>query len=131
MIMSNREWIWVFHRGVIYPFLLCPTTHDLLLLLFYTTVSLDFGSCLISELTTHSPRMVNNPYYALAPDLTRCYCAYGMQGMPHYVTCIISNSRQIIFSFITNLMSICQRSCISIILFTHRMLFNYQVTGRK
>ena len=46
--------------GGICPTLLHPNTRDLFLLLFYTTVSLDFGRCPISELTTYSPRMVNN-----------------------------------------------------------------------
>ena len=49
-----------FTLGGICPILLHPNTRDLLLLLFYTTVSLDFGRCPIFELTTHSPRMVNN-----------------------------------------------------------------------
>ena len=49
--------------------LLHPNTHDLLLLLFYTTVSLDFGRCPIFELITHSPRMMNNS--TIHPHLTR------------------------------------------------------------
>ena len=44
----------------IFLILLHPNTHDLFLLLFYTTVSLDFGCYPISELTTHSLRMGNN-----------------------------------------------------------------------
>ena len=54
--------IWVFHPGGggICPFLFHPNTRDLLLLLFYPTVSLNFGRCPISLLTTHSPRMMNN-----------------------------------------------------------------------
>ena len=51
------------------PILLHPNTCDLLLLLCYTTVSLDFGRCPISELTTHSPRMVNNS--TMHPHQTR------------------------------------------------------------
>ena len=61
-ICLTKNKIWVFHpvgRGIC-PILLYPNTRDLLLLLFYTTVSLDFERCLISELTTPSPRMVNN-----------------------------------------------------------------------
>ena len=42
------------------PYLASPNTRRLPVLLFYTTVCLDFGRCPISELTTHSPRMVNN-----------------------------------------------------------------------
>ena len=67
----------------------------------------DFGRCPIFELTTHSPRIVNNHYHAHTLDSTRCYCAYEMQlchFMPYYVTCImratcnISKSWIIIFS---------------------------------
>ena len=50
--------------------MLCSNTRDLYLLFFYTTVSLDFGRGPISELTTHSPRMVNNNI--MHPHPTRC-----------------------------------------------------------
>ena len=56
--------------GGIYPILLHPNTCDIYLLLFYTTVSLDFGCGPISELTTHSPTMVNNS--TMHPHRTRC-----------------------------------------------------------
>ena len=71
-ICLTKNKIWVFHPGRggrgggggggggICPILLHPNTRDLLLLLFYQTVSLNFGCCPISELTTYSPRMVNN-----------------------------------------------------------------------
>ena len=70
-ICLTENKIWVFHpRGGICPILLHLNTLDLVLLLFYTTVSLSFGRCPISKLTTHSPRMVNNQYHAHTPDLT-------------------------------------------------------------
>ena len=47
-------------EGWIYPILLHPNTQNLLLLLFYTTTGINFGRCPIYELTTNSPRMVNN-----------------------------------------------------------------------
>ena len=58
-----------FTLGGIYPILLHPNTRNLLLLLSYTTMSLDFGRCPISELTTHSPTMMNNS--TMHPYLTR------------------------------------------------------------
>ena len=54
----------------IYPILLYPNTRNLYLLLFHTTVSLDFRYCLISELIIQSPRMVNNSTMHSHP--TRC-----------------------------------------------------------
>ena len=89
-------------------------------------MSLDFGRCPISKFTTHSPRMVNNPYYAPTPDLTRCYRAYGVQVCHIMLHISFPIHGKQFFSFITNLMSICQRACINIILFTHRMKFNHQ-----
>ena len=96
-IRLTKNKIWVFHPGGgggggIYPILLHPHTRDLVLLLFYTTVSLDFGRCPISELTTHSPRMVNNQYHAHTPDSTLCGRAYEMQScnfMQCHGTCTI------------------------------------------
>ena len=79
-ICLTEKKIWVFHTGGICLILLHPNTRDLVLLLFYTTVSLDFGRCFISELTTHSPRMVNNQHHAHILDSTRCDRAYKMQS---------------------------------------------------
>ena len=62
-------------------------THDLVLLLFYTIVSLDFGRCPISELTTHSPRMVNSQHHAHTPDSTRCDRVYEMQSC--HISCYV------------------------------------------
>ena len=55
--------------GWIYPILLHPNTRDLYLLLFYIVTSLNFERGPISELTTHSPRMVNNS--SMHPHPTR------------------------------------------------------------
>ena len=71
------------------PILLHPNTRDLVLLLFYTTVSLDFGRCPISELTTHSPRVVNSSSMQPPPtqgDVTvhmKCNHAISCYVMPH------------------------------------------------
>ena len=86
-ICLTENKIWVFHlEGGICPILLHPNTHALVLLLFYTTMSLDFGRCPISKLTTHSPRMVKNQHHAHTPDSTRCDCAYEMQSC-HFIQC--------------------------------------------
>ena len=85
-ICLTKNKIWVFHPGGICPILLHPNTCDLLLLLFYTTVSLDFGRYPISELTTHSPRMGNDQYHAHTPDLKRCDRVYEMQSC-HFMLC--------------------------------------------
>ena len=87
-ICLTKNKIWVISpwgRGIC-PILLHPNTHDLVLLLFYTTVSLDFRRCPISELTTHSPRMVNNQHHAHTPDSTQCDRAYEMQSC-HFMWC--------------------------------------------
>ena len=86
------------------PIFLHLNTHDLLLLLCYTTVSLNFGRCPISELTTHSPRMVNNSTMHPHPtrrDVTvhmKCNHAISCDVMLHaphvsYVQPIISHRR--------------------------------------
>ena len=97
--MSNREWIWVFHPGGgggggggggDLPHLAMPNTRDLLLLLFYPTVSLDFERCPISELTTLSLRMVNQPslctHTRLKRDVTvQMECKYAILSyMNHF-----------------------------------------------
>ena len=106
-ICLTENKIWVFHprRGSAPS---CFTqTRDLLLLLIYTTVSFDFGRCPISELTTHSPRMVNDQYHEHTPNSTQCDRAYEMQSC-HFMlchtictirdTCNISKTWIIIFS---------------------------------
>ena len=104
-LIKNK--IWVFHLGGgggggICPILLHPNTRDLVLLLSYTTASLDFERCPISVLTTHSPRMVNNQHHAHAhtPDSTLCDHAYEMQScnfMLCHATCNIYKFQIIIF----------------------------------
>ena len=107
-ICLTKNKIWFFHywggggggEGGICPIFLQPNRRDLVLLLFYTTVSLDFGRCPIFELTTHSPRMVNNQHRAHTPDSTRCNRAYEMQScqlMRCHATCNIHKFRIIIF----------------------------------
>ena len=90
-ICLTKNKIWVFHhRGQSVPTYSTQNTLDLLSLLFYTTVSLDFGHCPISELTTHSLRMVNNS--TMHPHPTRCDRAYEMQScyfMLCHATCTI------------------------------------------
>ena len=93
-IYLTKNKIWVFHLGgggggggEVCPILLHLNTCDLVLLLFYTTVSLDFGRCPIFELTTHSLRIVNNQHHAHIPDLTRCGRAYEMQ-LCHFMLCM-------------------------------------------
>ena len=86
-ISLTKNKIWVFHPvGESAPSCFTPNTRDLVLLLFYTIVSLDFGCCPISELTTHSPSMVNNQHHAHTPDLTQCDHAYEMQSC-HFMIC--------------------------------------------
>ena len=100
-ICLTENKIWVFDPRGICPILLHSNTRDLVLLLFYTTLSLDFGSCPISELTIHSPRMVNNQHHAHTPDSTRCDHAYEMQSchfMLCHAICNIYKFRIIIFS---------------------------------
>ena len=73
-----------FHpRGLVVPFLLCPTH----IIYIYTTVSLDFGRCPISELTTHSPRMENNS--TMNPHPTRRDVTVHMKCMMpmHFPSC--------------------------------------------
>ena len=88
-ICLTKNKFWVFHSGWggICPILLHPNTRDLLLLLFYTTMSLDFGRCPISELTIHSPRMVNNS--TMHPHPTRRNVTVNMKCMMpmHFPSC--------------------------------------------
>ena len=57
---------------------------NLYLLLLYTTVSLDFGRCPISELTIHSPRIMNNS--TMHPHPTRCHVTVHMK-CNHVISC--------------------------------------------
>ena len=63
-------------RGGIYPFLLCPT-HVFFMLCNHKT---HFGRCPITELTTHSPRMMNDHNHTHTPNTMRCPRAYAMQN---------------------------------------------------
>ena len=91
LVSTNELGIWE-HMGqrsnslLIYLILLCPNTHDLYLLLFYTTVSLNFVRGPISELTTHSPRMVNNS--TIHPHPTRRNVTLHMK-CNHTISCYI------------------------------------------
>ena len=85
VIMSNCMWIWVFHpggRGDL-PHLATSNTRDLLLLLFYTTVTIDFGRCPISELIAHSPRMVNQPSLCTHTQLNAMLLCIWNASMPY------------------------------------------------
>ena len=61
-----------FTRGGIYPFLLCPT-HVLFILCNHET---HFGRCPITELTTHSLRMMNDHNHSHTPNTMQCPRAY-------------------------------------------------------
>ena len=91
-ICLTENKIWVFHpRGEPAQSCFTQNTRDLVLLLFYTTASLDFG-CPIFEPTTYSPRMVNNQHHAHTPDSMRCDHAYERKSyyfMRCHATCTI------------------------------------------
>ena len=82
VIMSNQNY-WVFIRGGIYPFLLCPT-HVFFMLCNHET---HFGRYPIIELTTHSPRMMNDHNHAHTPNTMRCPHAYAMQKCNACTSC--------------------------------------------
>ena len=88
-ICLTKNKIWVFHSGGggSAPSYFTQNIHDLFLLLFYTTVSFDFGRCPISELSTHSPRMVNNS--TMHPHPTRCDVTVHIKCMMsmHFPSC--------------------------------------------
>ena len=91
--MSKPYKFGFFTLGGIYPILLHLNTRDLYLLLFYTTLSLDFGRGSLSELTTHSPRMVNNS--TMHPRPTRRYVTMHMKckyAISCYVCCMHNKS---------------------------------------
>ena len=84
------------------PHLLHPNARDLYLLLFYTTMSLDFGRGPIFELNTHSPRMMNNS--TMHPHPTRrdvtVHMNANMSFMLCHVTCIMRATCNIINTWI-------------------------------
>ena len=76
-----------FTRWGIYPFLLCPT-HVFFMLCNHET---HFGHCLITELTTHSPRMINDHNHEHTPNIMRCPSAYAMKNVNACVSCYMYN----------------------------------------
>ena len=72
-----------FTQGGIYPLLLCPT-HVFFMLCNHET---HFGRCPITELTTHSPRMMNDHNHAHTPNTMRCPRAYAMQNVNACISC--------------------------------------------
>ena len=89
--------------GGIYLNLLCPNTRIFFFFFCYAIVSLNFKRCPISELTTHSLRMVNNHHHEHTPDSKRCPRAYEMrrcQFMSYHVTCIMRATCNITKSWI-------------------------------
>ena len=116
-----------FTLGPHLPHLPTPNIRDLLLLLFYPTVSLDFGRCLISELTIHSSRMVNQPSLCTHTRLNAMLLCIWDASMPHNIWCIISNSWHENFIHHVNISTSMHRHKI----FTHCMLFNYPAITQK
>ena len=97
-ICLTKNKIWVFHPGWRFaPILLHPNIRSLPLLLFYTTVSLDFGCCFISELTTHSSRMANNS--TMHPHPTRRDVIVHMNAIMPFHVYNIHDSWTIIFFY--------------------------------
>ena len=84
--MSNQEY-WVFTQGGIYPFLLC-LTHVFFMLWNHET---HFGRCPIIELTSHSPRMMNDYNHAHTHDSIQCPRAYAMQNVNACISCYMYN----------------------------------------
>ena len=76
-----------FSRWGIYPFLLCPI-HVFFMLCNHET---HFGRCPITELTTHSPRMMNDHNHAHTPNTMRCPRAYAMQNANVCISCYMYN----------------------------------------
>ena len=102
VIMSNREWSGSFTLGWDLPHLSPPNKH-IFPFSCYATVSLNFGRCPIFELTTHSPRTVNDHNHAHTPNTMRCPRAYEMRRchfMPYQVTCIMRATCHITKSWI-------------------------------
>ena len=76
-----------FTRWGIYIFFLCPT-HVFFMLCNHGT---HFGRCPFIELTTHSPRMMNDYNHAHTPDSMRCTHAYAMQNANACISCYMYN----------------------------------------
>ena len=76
-----------FTRGGIYPFLLC-LTHVFFMLCNHET---HFGHYPITELTTHSLRMMNNYNHAYTPNTMQCPRAYAMQNANACISCYMYN----------------------------------------
>ena len=98
-ICLTKNKIWVFHPGRDLPHLTSPKhTKFIIIILCIHESILDVVP--ISELTTHSPRIVNNQYHVPTPDSTRCNRAYEMKSchcMLCHATCNIYKFRIIIF----------------------------------
>ena len=76
-----------FTRGGIYPFFICPTH------IFFMLCNDDthFGYCPITELTTYSPRIMNDHNHAHTPNTMRCPRAYAMQHANACISCYMYN----------------------------------------
>ena len=90
VIMSNLNIVglspWGGGGGGIYP------THVFFLFMLCNHETHFLGLCPITELTTHSPRMVNDHNPTHTPNTMRCPRAYEMQRcyfMPYHFTCIM------------------------------------------
>ena len=90
-------------------------------------MNLDFRRRPISNLTSHSPIMVNHPLLCTHTRLDAMLPCIWDASMPHNISCIISNSRHEIFIHHVNISTSMHRHKI----FTHCMLFNYQAITRK
>ena len=76
-----------FTQGGICSFLLC-LTHLFFMLCNHETY---FGRCPITELTTHSPRQMNDHNHAYTPNTMRCSRAYAMQNANACISCYMYN----------------------------------------
>ena len=80
-----------FTRGGIYSFLLCPT-HIFFKLCNHET---HFGRYAITELTTHSPRLINYHNHAHTPNIMRFPRAYAMQNANACISCYMYNEHYV------------------------------------
>ena len=90
-------------------------------------MSLDFERCPISELTTHSPRMVNQPLLCTHTRLNAMLPCIWDARMPHNMSYIFSNSWHEILIHHVNISARMHRHKIS----KQCMLFKYQEITRK